>query len=178
MNYESLRAAGRLTARELPGGAMHEQIEKDRGISVCRQIAADGTLDVIASDETVDRYGDVIDAAGWDLEAYKGNPVVLLDHNYRVSQIVGTVERAAIEANALRVRIQVDPAETSDAAALVHGKLAAGSLRTVSVGFIPKRWEPILDLETGAMTGFRFLESELLEISFVAVPANPAATIE
>ena len=35
----------------------------------------------VASTATPDRYGDIIDQRGWDLENYKKNPVVLLNHD-------------------------------------------------------------------------------------------------
>src|SRR4051812_17691396 len=35
----------------------------------------------VLSDATPDRYGDVIEAAGWDLKNFKNNPVALFNHN-------------------------------------------------------------------------------------------------
>jgi HK97 family phage prohead protease len=43
-------------------------------------------------------------------------------------------------------------------------------LKAVSIGFMPLKTEPILNA-SGRQTGVRFLESELCEISLVAVPA-------
>jgi HK97 family phage prohead protease len=168
-----LRAAGRLVERTLLGGYRAELVEKDHGL--LRQFNGDGTLDVIASDGTIDRYGDVIEPGGWDLTAYRRNPVILVDHDYRVSRIVGAAERVEILDDALLVRILLDPADSNPTAGMVRSRLEAGSLRTVSVGFVPLEWEPILHVESGRMTGFRFTEQELLEVSFVAVPANPNA---
>ena len=37
-------------------------------------------LDVVASDETPDRYGDIITASGWQLANYQKNPVALWLH--------------------------------------------------------------------------------------------------
>ena len=37
-------------------------------------------LDVIVSDESTDRYGDVIIASGWQLANYQRNPVALWLH--------------------------------------------------------------------------------------------------
>ncbi|HWH71125.1 MAG TPA: HK97 family phage prohead protease, partial [Candidatus Sulfotelmatobacter sp.] len=53
-----------------------------------------------------------------------------------------------------------------------YGLYAGGFLRAVSVGFVPLRWE------VGAADAAfrrRYLEQELLEVSAVAIPANPEA---
>ncbi len=40
------------------------------------------TLDFVASTATLDRYHEVIEPAGWRLEAYRRNPVFQNAHNY------------------------------------------------------------------------------------------------
>ena len=40
-----------------------------------------GSLSYVLSDDTVDRMGDVIDPAGWDLKWFKKNPIALFQHN-------------------------------------------------------------------------------------------------
>jgi hypothetical protein len=49
--------------------------------------ASGRSLDFIASDETQDRYGDVIRADGWDLSAFKRNPVFLWAHQDKQTPI-------------------------------------------------------------------------------------------
>ncbi|HWQ90753.1 MAG TPA: HK97 family phage prohead protease, partial [Clostridia bacterium] len=53
-----------------------------------------------------------------------------------------------------------------------HGLYKGGFLNAVSVGFVPIRWE-----NGGEDSGFRrkYVEQELLEVSAVAIPANPEA---
>jgi HK97 family phage prohead protease len=169
-----LRAAGRLVKRTSPAGDRVECVEK---ASLLRLdgFNPDGSLDILASDASVDRYGDVVEPTGWDLADYRRNPVILIDHEYRVSRIVGRAEKAAVIGEGLRLRIRLDPPESNPTAEMVHSRLKTGSLRSVSVGFLPVQFERIVDAETGLPTGFRFLEQELLEVSFVAVPANPNA---
>ena len=41
-----------------------------------------GPITFVASDETEDRLGDVLRSDGWDLEAYRRNPVFLWAHDY------------------------------------------------------------------------------------------------
>ena len=171
-----LLECGRLTKRETPAGDELWQVEKTCFVR-SSTVKADGTVEIIASDATVDRFGDVIDVAGWDLAAYRNNPVLLVDHDYTVASIVGYAVNARAADGALRITAKLDPAGTNATADMVRQKLESGSLRTVSVGFLPVDWEPIVSAE-GSRTGVRFLKSELLEVSFVAVPANPAALIQ
>src|SRR5262249_88407 len=49
-----------------------------------------------------------------------------------------------------------------------------GAIRAASVGFIPLDPEARYD-EDGRWVGFRFLGSQLIELSLVSVPANPDA---
>src|SRR5438034_9206265 len=57
-------------------------------------------------------------------------------------------------------------------AKIAYGLYRGKFLNAVSVGFIPVRWE-----NGGPDTAFsrRYLEQELLEVSAVAIPANPHA---
>src|SRR5439155_19311416 len=64
-------------------------------------------------------------------------------------------------------------------ARIAYGLYKGGFLNAVSVGFIPLRWEdggsgsPSPQLSAGPRR--RYLEQELLEVSAVAIPANPDA---
>ena len=52
--------------------------------------------------------------------------------------------------------------------------LQAKVLRAVSVGFLPTKVEDRLD-KKGRWLGFRYVQSKLIELSIVSVPANPDA---
>lgn len=171
----ALRDAGRVVKRTLPDGSSAELIEKTY---TARDFDPEArTLTVLASDESEDRYGDVIDVSGWDVKNYSSNPVVLIDHDYSVASIVGTATPEITE-RGLFATITLDSPDENPTAALVSSRLAAGSLRAVSVGFRPKRVDLIRDGDDEWTGGFRFRESELLEVSFVAIPANPNATVQ
>lgn len=169
--HDNAALAERLVRRALPDGSEFYLLE--RGGEVVERAAGSDAVQVIASDESVDRYGDIINAGGWDLKAYRKNPVVLTDHDYRVISIVGTgkptIDRAA---KRLLVDVTLDSSDDNERARLVRGLLNTRSLRAVSVGFIPLDWEEILDDDGKWTGGFRFKKSELLELSFVAVGAN------
>jgi phage head maturation protease len=67
-------------------------------------------------------------------------------------------------------------------ARIAHALYSGGFLNTVSVGFIPLRWEDAAEsssssFSSSSSTPFRrkYLAQELLEVSAVAIPANPSA---
>jgi HK97 family phage prohead protease/HK97 family phage major capsid protein len=127
----------------------------------------------IASTETVDRYGDVILASGWDLRWFKKNPIALWAHNH--SQPIGTWEDVRVEEGSLVARLEMVKAGVSSIADMVRAFVEQRVLRAVSVGFIPKAAEPRLDAKGNPTGGYTFTKSELLEISVVSVPANQEA---
>jgi hypothetical protein len=129
-------------------------------------------VDFISSDETLDRYNEVICASGWVLDRYRRNPVFQDSHDY--STILRTIGRATItevrgDRLFQRVRFAVD---ANPLARIGYAMYRDGFLHAVSVGFVPMEWE-----NGGGQCGFerRYLKQELLETSAVAIPANPNA---
>src|SRR5690242_11342512 len=59
-----------------------------------RDNSCNSCLDFIASDETLDRYHEVIVASGWKLDNYVKNPVFQNSHQY--GDIIYTIGRALI----------------------------------------------------------------------------------
>lgn len=122
-----------------------------------------------------DRVGDIIAPEGVDLTHYAKNPVWLLGHS--MSTIIGTSESPEG-----RLAIQIEPGKRILATCFFHGAttearqawqgVVEGWLRAASIGFNPL--EPAERLKTG---GLLFKRWELLEISLVAVPANPHCVI-
>ncbi len=138
----------------------------------------DATLDFVSSDETPDRWGEVISAAGWRLENYRRNPVFQNAHQY--GDVIFTLGRAlATEVREIEGRVALYQriefaVEANPMARIAYGLYRGGFLRAVSVGFIPLRWADAQG-ETGAGIRRRHLEQELLEVSAVSLPANPNA---
>ena len=129
-------------------------------------------LDFISSDETLDRYSEIISASGWKLDSYQRNPVFQNAHQY--GDVIFTLGRALlteVRAGRLYQRIQF-ATDVNPMARIAHGLYRGKFLNAVSVGFIPLRWE-----DGTAKTPYhrKFLEQELLEVSAVAIPANPNA---
>jgi len=128
-------------------------------------------LEFIASDETIDRYNEVIRVDGWQLENYRKNPVILDSHNYwSVSSILGDAPLVEVRDGKLinRVRFALE----NPLGRIAYGMAKAGFIHTQSVGFIPLEWN---EGKSGDEWDREFVQQELLEISLVAVPANPNA---
>jgi HK97 family phage prohead protease len=156
------------------------------GVALVRAVkASDKTgerkMRFIASDETVDRYGDIIRVAGWQLDNFRKNNVLLFGHDSH-SVPVGRVTNIEADTKAKQLvadtefRPEGDSAFADDVWRAVDG----GFLNAASVGFMPTAtpnpiygdaeedgWKPV--------TGFEFVGQDLLELSVVPVPANPSA---
>src|SRR6266550_8632986 len=133
-------------------------------------------LDFISSDETLDRYNEVISAAGWKLASYQRNPVFQNAHQY--GDIIFTLGKALITeirthqpstlnsqpSTFLFQRVQF-ATDVNPMAKIAYGLYRGKFLNAVSVGFIPVRWQ-----NGGPDTAFsrKYLEQELLEVSAVA----------
>jgi prohead serine protease len=139
-------------------------------------------LDFIASDSTLDRYAEIIDPAGWQLDNYRRNPVFQNSHQY--GDILFTLGKALITEvrdGKLFQRIQF-ATDVNPMARIAYGLYQAKYLNAVSVGFIPIRWETptpssLSSSSSSSSSNYRrkYLEQELLEVSAVGIPANPNA---
>tara|TARA_A100001201_G_scaffold143577_2_gene145923 strand:+ start:1658 stop:2452 length:795 start_codon:yes stop_codon:yes gene_type:complete len=134
-------------------------------------------ISFIASTNSVDRYGDVINQEGWNIAAYERNPVVLLNHNAN-SLPIG---KGSVSVKDGQLMIDVEFDKDDELAQRVERKARNGFLNAVSVGFNPM--ESIersrLPKDHPAYTergGNYFNKSELLEVSIVTIPANSEAT--
>jgi len=126
----------------------------------------------VASTANADRYGDIINQNGWDLDKFRANPVILLNHNANALPI-GKGEVEIIDGR-LMVDVEFDMDDTQ--AAEVARKTKAGFLNAVSVGFNPIDATPRSMLEKShpahGQSGQYFDRAELLEVSIVTIPAN------
>ena len=138
-------------------------------MSIIRKVEAaevSADLTFVLSDDTVDRYGDTIDAKGWELDWFRKNPIALFGHDHDFP--IGRWEDVRVEGSKLFARLVLAAEGTSARIDEIRGLIAQGILKAVSVGFKPVESE----LMSG---GVRFIRQELLECSVVGVPANPAA---
>lgn len=138
---------------------------------IFKTVAGDGGLEFVLSDETVDRYGDIIEAAGWVLSNFRKNPIALFGHS--PSFPIGTWSNIRVEGGKLIAKLNLAKRGTSARIDELVGLVEQGILRAVSVGFRPIKSEPLNpDRPYGPQ---KYTKQELLETSLVSVPANPAA---
>lgn len=133
-------------------------------------------IDFTSSDQSLDRYHEIIVASGWRLDNYRKNPVVQNAHQY--GDILFTIGKATVteirnmaQGPVLYQRIEF-ATDVNPMARIAYGLYKGRFLNAVSVGFLPLRWE-----DGAEKSGFnrKFLEQELLEVSAVGIPANPNA---
>lgn len=157
---------------EQEGEAMSEQQRKNIGGEV--KAVGERQVRVIASTATVDREGDVVVPEGIDLTEYLKNPVVLRQHNH--NHPVAECADVAVRNGRLEALVQFPPEGTSGMADETYRLVKSGVLSAVSIGFLPGEWE-FMEPGIGGWRGRKYLSCELIEFSFVAVPANPDALV-
>lgn len=119
-----------------------------------------GDFEVIATTDGTDRDGEIIKSDAWELEPYTKNPVLLWAHNYSIPPI-GIVQSFTKKGNAWVAKGIFAKTEFAQQIRQLYDD---GILKAVSVGFIPKERQ-----------GNVITKAELLELSFVPVPANSEA---
>ena len=135
------------------------------------------TVEAVISTGNVGRDQFMIDPDGWDFDNYRRNPIVLWGHDdlaMPVARTIGEITRTTTELIATAEFDTGDP----DAERL-FGKIARGYVNSTSVRWLPKRTEirAIPTAEGGERDTLIFTEQELLEWSFVTIPADPGAMI-
>jgi len=141
----------------------------------------------VASSSAVDRMGDVIEQK-WRLGNYRRNPVILHEHRAPVVGRGKVKHLGEGDARILQLDVKWDIGEHNPVASLVAIQHARGFRSGVSVGFRvdPKDTVSRLDLADDDprkvagdvprwRAGYVYRRPELLEVSSVAVPANPDA---
>jgi HK97 family phage prohead protease len=123
------------------------------------------------STPTIDRSSDSIAVEGWDLRAYRRNPVVLFAHDAGAWP-VGKAVSIGVEGNALVATVQFANTHEGRKA---EGLVNEGVLRATSVGFRPL--EADYAPEKSRVGGMNFKRQELMEFSLVPVPCNPDCLI-
>ena len=138
------------------------------------------TITFVASDDTKDSAGTVLNQNNWDLRRFNSNGVIGYQHKVyggwddtdNPDNVIGK-GYAYIEDGKLMVDITFEPWDINPLADKIYKKIQFGSLRAVSVGFLPigkGRFGEGEDANT-----YYFAGQELLEVSVVNIPANPNA---
>lgn len=125
-----------------------------------KELKGEGTFEVVMTNESVDRDGEIIMMDGWNFDNFMKNPVVLFGHDYWSAPVGAVTEIFRDE----RGWVARGVFARTDEAQKLRQLYDDGFLKTVSVGFIAKERD-----------GNKITSQELLELSFVPVPSNPTA---
>ena len=125
---------------------------------------------VIAANE-LSRNGDDLNLRGISFKNYRKNPVVLWAHDsYQGIPIAKTVKIGHDEQG--RIAADFEFNSEDEFAARVENAWNGGFIRGASIRYVPTKVVEVRD-EQGRVDRLRIEESELLEWSLVAVPADP-----
>ena len=170
---------------------MSENIQR-RALDVIPKIVseADGIVDYVASNETLDSYNEVVAVSGWRFTRFAKNAPFVDSHNYySIEKLLGEVQRGWIEGKNLVERVRwAKDVENNKLAQLGWKMTLGGFLKAVSVGFFPVRyvrnggegWTQAMQTlgikpEDGAKIRYIYLEQEQIELSACIIGANPDA---
>lgn len=140
------------------------------------------SFDVVASTDTIDGHGDIVEQT-FDLKRYKKNPVVLWLHNSfgfldgsRAEDFlpIGRAENVKVADGQLEARIILATEDANPLAEKIFKLWQQEILRAVSIGFRPGKVTREENTDTGKVT-YRLANNELFEISVVPIPSNPDA---
>lgn len=137
----------------------------------------------IISSESVDRHLDIVSQSGLDTDTFMRNPQALLFHNSRswpIGQWSDVTKLLSGRPKRTEGVLNFIPEGVDEDADRAARHVQAGSIRTVSIGFIPD-WNEIdfiLDEDDDWTGGFRYNKSELIEVSLVPVPSNRDAIVK
>lgn len=142
----------------------------------------DSGMEFVISTAAVDRHGTVINPRGWELESFRANPIMAFQHNTSSTDpddILGTWDIRSEMGPDGRMQLVGKPnfedADLNPKADKIRRKIEAGTLRAVSVGFMPLEYH-WGDKRNGENEEVLYLDKNaLLEVSIVAVPSNPEA---
>ena len=129
----------------------------------------DRTVEFVISDGSIDAHGTILTPGGWDLTRFNKNGIFGYQHrihdDVNPDMVLGPAS-AHIEGNQLIGRATFETEDINPLAEKIYKKVKNGTLKAVSVGFIPKRHH----LEKDVLV---YDEQELIEFSIVNIPSNP-----
>lgn len=149
-----------------------------------------GTVEYVASDETLDSYAEVIKASGWRFDDFSKNAPFVDSHDYStIGNCLGKVLDFAVKNKQLVETVQWALGVGNEMAELGFRMTQGGFLKAVSVGFMPVKYvTPYQDKDAWkaacesighdpADTECRciYLEQQQKELSACVIGANPSA---
>ena len=133
----------------------------------------DDEVEVTMSTGDVARDGHIFMPQGAKLDNYRKNPVVLWQHD--PDHPVARADSIQVNDNNITALIRFAPSGVAQKSDEVRGLVKSGIISGVSVGIEPLEMEPLDPKKPRG--GQRVLVWELLECSFVSIPADTGATV-
>jgi len=137
--------------------------------------SAENRTKVIASTNELARDGHVLEPSGLKTANFLRTAAILFDHDSQIP-VARPVACSLIDGgDRLEVEVEWPPAGVSARADEIKGLVKAGVIRAASIGFMPMEFEPLDPKEPWG--GLHITEADLLEMSFVGVPADTGAIV-
>lgn len=170
-----------VTACDLPKDRIRELV-KARGMEWNEEYAS-RVKKYVASDESVDSYGDIIRQEGWDFSRFEQNPALMWVHDYSQPNIGTCIHWEINEQKQLILYNLFATAEVYPFADVVYKLVDAGMMKGNSVGFLAKKVMYVEDEDERAALGLGrwgvvFLESTLIEDTICPIGANSNALVQ
>jgi hypothetical protein len=149
--------------------------------SVTTKATASRSVQIIASTEAIDSYGEIV-KQDWRLDRYRANPVVLWSHGKlgflgpmkaEDTLPIGFCSSVGVVGGRLEATVVFVNDAANPFAEKVFEGVRQGSIRGVSVGFRPGRIARVRQPDGSEVD--ELSENDLFEISFTPLPANPEA---
>lgn len=143
------------------------------------------TIPFVASTKSKDRHKTVLNQDNWSIKNFNNNSIIGYQHNVYgdpcrrpdPNDVIGK-GRAYYDNGQLMVDITFEPGDINPEAETIFKKIKFGSLRAVSVGFLPigeGRFGEGNEAEGRGNETFYYDGQELLEVSVVNIPSNAEA---
>lgn len=143
------------------------------------------TITFIASSSARDRHHSILNQKNWQLDNFNNNPIIGYQHNVYgdpckeddPDNVIGK-GRAYVEGDLLLVDVTFETKDINQKADKIFRKILAGTLRAVSVGFLPVgqgHWGEGEEAQGKSNETYYFAGQQLLELSVVNIPSNPEA---
>jgi HK97 family phage prohead protease len=142
-----------------------------RYLSTSIEELGDREVGIVAVTDQLARDGNIWEPGGIELSNYVKNPIVLFQHEPMMPVAIATA--IGLENGALAARVAFAPLGTSDISDQCCALVKAGIVRGVSCGIDPIEVRPL----NNGRGGVRIVKAELLEISFVSLPADTGAMV-
>jgi len=144
------------------------------------------TIPFVFSTASRDGHGTILNQENWKLDRFNGNGIVGYMHNVYGGDLCNAPDpddvigaaRSWVEDGQLVGELTFETKEVNPKAEKIFRKILAGTLKAVSVGFLPTgegSWGEGDESQRGINPTYYYEGQELLEISVVNIPSNPDA---